>query len=46
VRFVIDVTHTAVQGDTPVLDQPLPLPYYPYLALDSTRLTAQLQLEL
>jgi hypothetical protein len=46
VRFVVDVTRTEVQGNSPVLEQPLPLPYYPYMALDDTRMTAQLQVEL
>lgn len=46
VRFVIDVSHTEVQDDTPVLEQPRPLPGYPYFALDNTRVTGQLQLEL
>jgi hypothetical protein len=46
VRFVIDVSHTDVQDNTPVLEQPQPLPYYPYMALDNTRVTGQLQLEL
>lgn len=45
-RFVIDVTRTDVEAHTPVLDQPKPLQADPYLALDHTRLTAQLQLEL
>jgi hypothetical protein len=46
VRFVFDVSRTDVQGNTPVIEQPTPLPYYPYMALDNTRVTAQLQLEL
>lgn len=46
VRFVIDLAHTDVQAGSPVIEQPRPLPYYPYLALDNTQLTGQLQLEL
>jgi hypothetical protein len=46
VRFVLDVSHTDVQDNTPVIDQPRPLAYNPYLALDNTRVTGQLQLEL
>ena len=46
VRLVLDVTRTDVQGDTPVIEQPQPLALYPYLDLDNTRVTAQLQLEL
>lgn len=46
VRFVVDVSNTAVQAESPVIEQPRPLPYYPYMALDNTRITFQLQLEL
>jgi hypothetical protein len=46
VRLLFDVTHLSVQSNTPVLDQPKPLQEMPYMALDSTRFTAQLQLEL
>jgi hypothetical protein len=46
VRFVIAATRTEVQASTPVLEQPRPLPYLPYFALDNTRLTFQLQLEI
>jgi hypothetical protein len=46
VRFVLDVAHTEVQDQTTVLEQPQPLPGYPYFALDNTRITGQLQLEL
>jgi hypothetical protein len=46
VRFVIAATRTEVQASTPVLEQPRPLPYVPYFALDNTRLTFQLQLEI
>jgi hypothetical protein len=46
VRFLIDVTHTGVQANTPVLNQPKPLQATPFLALSNTRLSAQLQLEL
>jgi hypothetical protein len=46
VRFVLDVSHTAVQANTAVIEQPTPLPYVPYMALDNTRVTGQLQIEL
>lgn len=46
VRFVLDVSRTDVQDNTPVIEQPRPLPYIPYSALDTTRVTGQLQLEL
>jgi hypothetical protein len=46
VRFVLDVCQTDVQDNSPVIDQPKPLPYTPYMALDNTRITGQLQLEL
>jgi hypothetical protein len=46
VRFVVDVTRTDVEGGTPVIEQPLPLAAIPYLDLDSTRVIAQLQLEI
>jgi hypothetical protein len=45
-RFVLELTRREVQADTPLLDQPKPLQLEPYLALDSTRVIAQLQLEL
>lgn len=46
VRFLLGATHTDVQPNTPVLEQPRPLPGTPYLALDRTRVTFQLQLEI
>jgi hypothetical protein len=46
VRMLVDVTRTDVQHNTTVLEQPLPLPAYPYLELDNTRVIAQLQVEL
>jgi hypothetical protein len=46
VRVLLDVTRTDVAKYTPLLDQPRPLQIPPYLALDATRVTAQLQLEL
>lgn len=46
VRFILDVARTDVQDNSAVLDQPKPLPYNPYMALDNTRVTGQLQLEL
>jgi hypothetical protein len=46
VRWLLAVTRIDVQRDTPVLEQPRPLPYIPYFALDITRVTLQLQLEI
>jgi hypothetical protein len=46
VRFVVDVTRTDLEGNTPVIEQPQPLAATPYLDLDNTRVTAQLQLEI
>jgi hypothetical protein len=45
-RFVFEVTHIDVQPGTPYLNQPKPLQSEPYLALDSTRIIGQVQLEL
>jgi hypothetical protein len=45
-RVLLDVTHTDVQPNTPLFDQPKPLQAMPYMALDNLRVTAQLQLEL
>jgi hypothetical protein len=45
IRLLVDVTHTDVEGNTPVVEQPLPLAVFPYLELDNTRVVAQLQLE-
>jgi hypothetical protein len=46
VRFLVDVKRTDVQAGTPVIDSPKPLPAVPYFDVDSTRITAQLQVEL
>lgn len=46
VRFVVDVTRTNVQKNTPALEQPEPIPLYPYYDLDNTRIVAQLQVEI
>ncbi|HTU59141.1 MAG TPA: hypothetical protein VMF89_11920, partial [Polyangiales bacterium] len=46
VRGVLAITRCDVQPDTAVLEQPQPLPYQPYFALDYTRVTLQLQLEI
>ena len=46
IRLLLDVANTAVQNDTPVIEQPLPLAAFPYLDLASTRVTAQLQIEI
>lgn len=45
-RFVLEVTNINVQAGTPFLNQPKPLQAEPFLALDSTRIIGQLQLEL
>lgn len=45
-RFLLDVKRTDAQRGTPVLDSPKPLPAVPYFERDSTRVTAQFQLEL
>jgi hypothetical protein len=46
VRLLFDATHISVEDDTALLKQPKPLQEKPYVALDQTRLTVQLQLEL
>jgi hypothetical protein len=46
VRFVIDVSRTDVQANSPVLDMPKPLPVDPYYELDETRVVGQLQVAL
>jgi hypothetical protein len=46
VRFLVDVTRTDVQANSPLLDQPKPLPESPYFELDNTRLVGQLQVAL
>ncbi len=43
VRVLAEVTQRDVEDQTPVPDQPRPLRAVPYLALDSTRVSAQLQ---
>jgi hypothetical protein len=46
IRWLFAVTRTDVQPSTPFLEQPKPLPYVPYFAIDHTRVTLQLQLEI
>lgn len=46
VRMLFDVKRTDVEVGTPVIDSPRPLPAVPYFDVDSTRITAQLQVEL
>jgi hypothetical protein len=46
VRVLFDVTRTDVNGNTIVIAQPKPLQDPAFLALDNTRITAQVQLEL
>ncbi len=45
-RFLVDVKRTDTQRGTPFIDSPKPLPAVPYFERDSTRVTAQFQLEL
>jgi hypothetical protein len=45
-RLLVDVKRTDVQKGTPVLDPPKPILAVPYFDLDSTRVTAQFQVEL
>ena len=45
-RGVLGITRCDVQSQTAVLEQPQPLPYQPYFALDYTRMTLQVQLEI
>jgi hypothetical protein len=46
VRFVLDVTRTDVQANSPVLNPPKPIPYPPYFELSATRIVGQLQVAL
>jgi hypothetical protein len=46
VALLVDATRTDVQSASPILDQPRPLPGFPYLELDETRIVAQLQVEI
>lgn len=46
VRLLIDATHTDVEDESPLLDQPRPLSSYPYYELDHTQATGQLQFEI
>jgi hypothetical protein len=43
IQLMLDVTHIWVEPKTPVLDPPKPFPETPYLDLDATRITLQLQ---
>jgi hypothetical protein len=45
-RLLFDVTRTDVEKGSPILDQPEPLQVPPFLELNNTRLTAQLQVEM
>jgi hypothetical protein len=45
-RLLADVTRTDVQPYSPVLAQPEPLREVPYVALDDTRITGQIQVDL
>jgi len=46
IRTLIDVTRSDIQDNSPVIQQPVPLPAIPYNALSNTRVTAQLQVVL
>ena len=46
VRLLIDATHTEVQANSPLNNQPKPIERDPYVQLDNWQVTAQLQLEL
>jgi len=46
IRTLFDVTRTDVQDNSPVIQQPVPLPAIPYNSLSNTRVTAQLQVVL
>ena len=46
VRFLLDATHTNVDEQSPLLDQPRPLATYPYFELDHLTATGQLQVEI
>ena len=46
VRLLLDATHTDVEDDSPIVDQPRPLATYPFFELDHTRATGQLQVEI
>lgn len=43
VRLLFEVTRIDVQSDTPLVKQPKPIPQIPYMQLDDTLLTTQLQ---
>jgi hypothetical protein len=45
-RLLVDVTHIDVDDDSPILNPPGPLPVTPYLDLDRTQATAQLQVQI
>jgi hypothetical protein len=45
-RLLVDVTRTDVEPGSPFIAQPLPLPGFPYFELSTTRVVAQLQLEI
>jgi hypothetical protein len=46
VRLLFDLTRIDVQANTPLLDQPKPIPADAYMQLDDTQLIAQLQVVL
>jgi hypothetical protein len=43
VRLLLDYTNTVVQAGSPVLEQPQPIPAFPYFDIDHQHLVAQLQ---
>jgi hypothetical protein len=46
IRFLMDVTRTSVQDNSPVVNQPIPLREVPYNALSNTCVTGQVQVVL
>jgi len=44
--LLFDVTRTDVESGSPVLEQPLPLPPFPYFELSNTRVVGQVQVEI
>ena len=46
VRLIVDVARSDVQAGSPLLEQPRPLPGFPYFELNNTRIIAQLQVEI
>ena len=45
-RLLLDVSQLDVEANSPILNQPKPLQQDPYMDLDRTRVTAQLQFDM